>query len=82
MHIVYILRSLQVPRRIYIGYTVDLERRLAEHNCGRSEYTKHFTPWQVEASIAFRDGALAKRFESYLKSGSGHAFLWKRLIDK
>ncbi len=82
MHAVYVLKSLKGPKRIYIGYTVDLEHRLADHNRGASQYTRHFTPWQVETVITFRDAALAMRFETYLKSGSGHAFLHKRLITK
>ena len=80
-HIVYVLRSLKTSGRIYIGYTTDLERRLREHNRGEGEYTKHFTPWQVETYITFQDVTRAKHFEIYLKSGSGHAFLRKRLVS-
>ena len=80
-HIVYILRSLKTSDRIYIGYTTDLERRLREHNRSESEYTKRFAPWQVETYIAFQDVTRAKQFETYLKSGSGHAFLRKRLVS-
>jgi predicted GIY-YIG superfamily endonuclease len=80
MHTVYILRSLKRSGRIYIGYTTDLDRRLQEHNQGASVYTKPFAPWEVETAITFKRQALAKAFESYLKSGSGHAFLHKRLI--
>ena len=80
-HIVYILRSLKASDRIYIGYTTDLERRLREHNRGESEYSKRFAPWQVETYITFQDATRAKHFETYLKSGSGHAFLRKRLVS-
>ena len=82
MHTVYILKSLKAPGRIYIGCTTDLERRVEQHNHGRSEYTKHFMPWRVETEIIFADIELARRFETYLKSGSGHAFLWKHLVNK
>ena len=80
MHTVYILRSLKVPDRIYIGYTTNLEKRLYYHNHGGSTYTKRFVPWKVETHVVFTNAILAKRFEMYLKSGSGHAFLKKRLV--
>ena len=80
MHTIYILRSLKDPKRTYIGYTTDLKKRLYAHNRGHSVYTKRFTPWEIETCITFKHQALARAFETYLKSGSGHAFLHKRLI--
>jgi putative endonuclease len=42
-HWVYILRC--ADGSLYTGYTVDLERRLAEHNAGSaSKYTRARTP--------------------------------------
>ena len=82
MHYVYLLRSVRNPRRVYIGMTTDLERRIEEHNRGDSIYSKRFTPWKLETYIAFSDKALAASLEKYLKSGSGHAFLKKRLLPK
>ena len=32
---------------IYVGMTANLERRLKEHNSGKSLYTKRFKPWKV-----------------------------------
>ena len=82
MHFVYILRSLKEPKRLYIGKTEDLEKRLKEHNHGDSIYTKKFLPWVLETYTAFSSQQLANQFEIYLKSGSGHAFLKKRLLSK
>lgn len=81
MHIVYILTSKKYPARYYIGTTQNLDRRLGEHNNGGSVYSKRYAPWQLESCIAFRNKELAEGFEKYLKSGSGFAFLKKRLIQ-
>jgi len=32
--------------RLYIGLTDDVERRLADHNAGRSKWTSKFGPWE------------------------------------
>ncbi len=73
--IVYVLRSIAQPRQSYIGLTDDVERRLAAHNAGKSRHTNRFKPWELIVSVNFGNDELATRFEKYLKSGSGHAFL-------
>jgi putative endonuclease len=80
MHIVYILISKKYPARYYIGITQDLDKRLKEHNSGDSMYTKKYAPWQIETFIALRNRRKAQELETYLKFGSGFAFLKKRLI--
>jgi putative endonuclease len=45
-HFVYILRSLACDR-IYIGSTSNIQRRLSEHNDGRTISTKKFRPWRI-----------------------------------
>lgn len=82
MHYVYILVSLKDPTRYYIGRTENLEARLQQHNRGESGYSKQYAPWRLETYAAFSDLRRADDFERYLKSGSGHAFLKKRLIPK
>ncbi|MEW6012927.1 MAG: GIY-YIG nuclease family protein [Elusimicrobiota bacterium] len=82
MYAVYILKSIKIPDKIYIGLTQDLERRLKEHNRGDSSYTSAYKPWEIETYIVFSNKKLAENFEKYLKSGSGYAFLKKRLIPK
>jgi len=71
---VYLIRSVSHPSKTYVGSTEDLERRLNEHNQGKSEYTARFFPWTLEVVIQFKDSSKADDFEAYLKSGSGHAF--------
>ena len=82
MYIVYILRSAKFPERHYVGITQDLSRRLKEHNNGDIEYSSRYAPWEVETFITFRDKKLACELEKYLKVGSGHAFLMKRLFNQ
>jgi len=80
MHLVYILRSINHPKRLYIGCTQDIEKRIREHNWGSNSYSKTYAPWELESYVAFKDREAAEDFERYLKSGSGHAFLKKRLL--
>lgn len=79
-YIIYILKSNKDSKRHYVGITRNLEKRLDEHNNNQSEYTKKFAPWRIETVIIFKNKMLAEKFERYLKSGSGHAFLHKHLI--
>jgi len=82
MHIVYILRSEKYRKRLYIGLTEDLENRIKEHNHNESRYSKNYAPWDLETYIVFKDKSQAVSFEKYLKSGSGFAFLKKRLLPQ
>ena len=77
---VYLLRSLSLPDRPYVGLTSDVGRRLAAHNAGRSPHTAKCRPWQLAVSVEFPDEARAVRFERYLKSGSGRAFTKRHLL--
>ena len=80
MHYVYILWSSK-SKNFYFGYTDDLKKRLDEHNKGLSKSTKPHRPWTLVFYSAFKNKKLAKDFERYLKSGSGKAFTYKRLVD-
>jgi predicted GIY-YIG superfamily endonuclease len=71
---VYVLRSLRVPERRYVGLTADVEARLKAHNAGMSPFTAKYRPWAVTVCIAFADERNASRFERYLKGPSGRAF--------
>jgi putative endonuclease len=74
MFYAYVLESLAKPGEFYRGSTDDLQRRVAEHNAGKCVHTSKFKPWKVKFYAAFETMMLAKEFEKYLKSGSGHAF--------
>jgi len=75
---VYIIRC--ADGTIYTGCTSNLEQRLERHNNGSVYYTKDKIPLKLIGYFAFSDKYKAFFFEKYLKSGSGRAFLNKRLI--
>ena len=77
MFYTYILESLSKPGELYRGHTHQLKGRLAEHNAGKCQHTSKFKPWKLKFYAAFESVELARDFEDYLKSGSGHAFARK-----
>ncbi len=80
MFYTYILRS-QKSHIFYYGYTENLRKRFKEHNKGLSLSTKPHQPWKLVFYAAFETLQQAKNFELYLKSGSGKAFAYKRLVS-
>ncbi|MGB8367452.1 MAG: GIY-YIG nuclease family protein [Candidatus Babeliales bacterium] len=79
MYYVYLIRSIN-SKQTYIGYTKDLNKRLACHNSGSSHHTKQYKPWEIIVALQFVDKQKAINFESYLKSGSGRAFIKKHFL--
>jgi predicted GIY-YIG superfamily endonuclease len=73
-------RSRKNATRTYIGYTQDLRERIQQHNKGETRSTQRYRPWEIVWYCAFRDKRTAKKFERYLKTGSGKAFLKKRFL--
>jgi predicted GIY-YIG superfamily endonuclease len=81
MYYVYILKSLKVRDRFYIGLTSNLKRRLNEHDDPSSDnYTYRYLPWKLETYVVFENDSAAKKFESYLKTSSGRTFLKRHFI--
>lgn len=78
-HHVYVLQSLAEPSQIYTGLCTDVEQRLADHNSGKSPHTSKFKPWRLLFHCWFDDASKAAEFERYLKTGSGRAFVAKRI---
>ncbi len=64
----------------YTGCTNSIENRLERHQKGDVHYTKDKLPVELVFHAAFPDKYKAFEFEKYLKSGSGIAFRFKRLI--
>ena len=79
MFYVYLIQSETFPQQRYVGFTTDLEKRIAAHNAGGSIHTSKYKPWKLISYHAFADERKAKEFEYYLKTGSGRAFGNKRL---
>ena len=80
MHIIYVLSSIKTPGKLYIGYTVDVDQRVLDHNAGKSICTAKFRPWNLVWHCIFEDKAKAIVFEQYLKSTSGKALLTKHIL--
>lgn len=78
MFYIYLIRSINSPNIVYVGYTVNLKQRLETHNSGGSIHTSKDRPWELVMSLSFVDKNKAKDFERYLKSQSGRAFANKR----
>ena len=78
MYYVYYLQSEKFPEKYYVGLTTDVERRLKEHNSGKSIHSNKYKPWILINYTAFLHEATAKAFEEYLKTSSGRAFAKKR----
>jgi putative endonuclease len=71
---VYALKSI-VDNRIYVGFTSNLDRRLVEHNSGKTKSTKGYKPWVLLYSEEVLGRVNARNREKYLKSGVGKEFL-------
>ena len=80
MYYVYILYSSK-SKNFYYGFTANITNRLNEHNSGLSKATAPFKPWKLVWYCAFETEKLAKDFEHYIKSGSGKAFAYRRLVN-
>ena len=70
----YAIQSL-VNGDIYVGISKDVERRIKEHNLGKSKYTKGLKPWKEIYREQQADWAAAREREKKLKSGIGKEFL-------
>jgi putative endonuclease len=77
---VYIFQS-ESDDSYYIGYSQDPEKRLADHNDGRSRYTREKIPWKLVYTEEFFTKTEAIKRERFLKSQRNRAF-YEKLIAK
>jgi putative endonuclease len=66
MYYVYLIQSL-VDNSYYVGMTSDLERRLKEHNNGKTKSIKHKVPFKLVYYEAYLDKTIARKREIQLK---------------
>lgn len=64
---VYVLLSKKKPKRTYVGWTLDLERRIAQHNCGSGARTTRGGIWELVYAERYRTRNAAMRREVFLK---------------
>jgi putative endonuclease len=77
----YVIISDSHSDRYYIGLSSRPRDRLAEHNAGKNPSTASFIPWRFAVVFSFPSEKTARRFERYLKGGSGRAFLRRHILD-
>ena len=78
MFYVYVLQDI-TTKFWYTGSTGDLRKRFAEHQRGKSQWTKGRGPWRLiyyEACLTESD---ARAREIYLKTGMGKRYLKNRI---
>jgi len=81
MFYTYILQS-KVDRKIYVGSTKDLRKRLSEHNNGLVRSTKSRTPFELVYYEAYKVESSARSREMSLKlRGRARVQLLKRIAD-
>lgn len=70
MFFVYVLFSLR-DRKLYVGFTTNLERRMDEHQRGNVPSTRERLPLKLIYYEAYLTRSEAERRERYLKGGNG-----------
>ena len=81
MHYVYVLQSTADADDFYIGCTSDLRARLASHNRGANQSTRH-TQWRVVYYEAYLSLSAARTREYRLKHhGSVKRHLFQRIRE-
>ncbi len=67
MHFLYILQSKK-DLGYYIGITDNVEKRLTEHNTGKSRSTKNRIPFILKYTETFENKTDARKKEIFLKN--------------
>ena len=81
MYFAYIIKSKK-SKKLYLGYTDNLRKRLQEHNKGSVKSTKPYIPWKIVYYEAYLSKEEAIRRESNLKLRANAWNQLKRRIKK
>ncbi len=79
VYYVYVIQS--ETGQSYIGQTENLEKRLRQHNLGKSGYTKRCKNWRLVYSEEFSTRKKAMLREAELKTSKGRKFV-QTLLEK
>lgn len=71
---VYALASLE-KEYIYVGLSLDVVRRISEHQRGKETTTRAYRPFEVLLIEVLPNRMEARKREKFLKSGAGKEFL-------
>ncbi len=75
---VYVLFSIK-DKKLYVGYTQNIQKRFSEHVQGKVPSTWNRQPLELIYYEVYTNPAEAKRREKYLKGGNGRAQLKRQL---
>ncbi|MEO0093893.1 MAG: GIY-YIG nuclease family protein [candidate division WOR-3 bacterium] len=78
MYSVYVLRSLK-DNKLYIGFSSNLEKRMARHNTGKVKATRTRRPFKLVYSENYDTELEARRRELFLKSWAGRIWLKSKI---
>ena len=78
-YFVYVLKS-EIDGRLYKGQTNKIDKRIIEHNSGKTKSTKGFKPWKLVYLESFKTRDEAVIREKFFKTGSGREFLKEKII--
>ena len=81
MYKVYILYSSKY-KKIYIGYTSDIDNRIISHNEKGSGWTKGYRPWTIVYTEELETKQEAVVREKQLKIAKGREWIWNEIILK
>ena len=82
MFYVYVIQSLK-DKTTYIGYTENLEKRIIEHNQGKTKSIKHKLPFQMVYKEAYESKTEARKREIKLKKNSSEKEkLYKQIFSE
>jgi len=80
MYYVYILKSLRDEKH-YIGYTKDLQQRIADHNRGKSSSVKTRAPFLLVYQEEYSSRLEAIRREKQIKAYKGGIAFEKLILQ-
>ena len=80
MYTTYILYSKTI-KQFYTGQTEDLERRIMEHNRGKTPFMKRGIPWELVYHKAYETRAEAMQDEKRIKKRGAGRFLEEHGVE-
>jgi len=69
-YFIYAIKS-EKDGRIYVGFSENVEKRLSEHNSGKTKSTKGYRSWILIFTKECKTRIQARELEKYYKSGAG-----------
>ncbi len=81
MYTVYIIKSLKSDK-YYTGHTLDVKKRIVEHNNGMTKSTKSGIPWELVYTKDFPSKSIAQHIELKIKRMKSRTFIEKLINNK